>query len=44
MKVGEAVCLVIAEMEMLKNDDFNLINWMLRIFSVCMEMEVVPED
>ena len=30
--------------EMLKNGDISIINWLLRIFNECMESGVVPED
>ena len=29
---------------MLKNRDISIIDWLLRIFSKCMESGVVPED
>ena len=44
MKDGKAAGMNGIVVEMLKTEGINIIDWLLRIFSRCMESGVVPED
>ena len=44
MKGGKAACMDGIVVEMLNNGGISITDWWMRIFNICMESGVVPED